>query len=131
MEVILFPDAEHLVTTYLSAQLHALGLPIPVVTRVPASRPGTFVRVMRTGGVRRSLILDNPQITVEAWAETEADAIVLAAWCRGILESAQTIETVPIYDVAELSGPANLPDPKTAQTRYTATYMLLVRGHAA
>lgn len=125
-EVIVFPDVEQLVIDGIAPELAARGWVVPVTTRTPNPRPAEYVRVIRTGGVRVNLVLERAQITVEAFAEREARAERLAALVRGILP---TLEAA--YDVDEFSAPGNLPDPTTAQHRYTATYGVLVRGAAA
>jgi hypothetical protein len=125
-EVIVFPDVEQLLIDELKPALAARGWAVTVSSRVPSTRPAEFVRLMRTGGVRRGLVLDDAQVTVEAWAKSESRAVELAQLCRGLLPTFD-----PVYGVAEFSAPANLPDPTTAQVRYTATYRVTVRGYAA
>lgn len=129
-EVIVFPDIEAIVGVYLRAELPARGFPgIKVVTRVPATRPDVFVKVRRVGGIAQDLVVDEATVAVEAYAATEPDAVRLAQVCRGLLHAAPSTDA-PIYRVAEYAGPANLPDPTTAQVRYTATYAVRVRGTA-
>lgn len=135
-EVIVFPDVEGLLCSYLGAALASRGVDAPVGTAVPNPRPSAFVRVQRTGGpVSPALFcMDAPMVVVEAWATDEVAAATLAALVRGLLHAlpGQEDSATPVYRVDELAGPANLPDPNTpGMTRYTLTASLLVRGTAA
>lgn len=133
-ERILFPDAVDAVMEALTAQLLALGFSgVPVLTRVPAARPGRFVVALRTGGPRANLVTDAAQITLEAWAAGEAEAHDLAQAARAIVGGlAGTVTSgVTFYAVTEISGPANLPDPVSDQARYSWTMIVNVRGIAA
>lgn len=133
-EIIVFPDVEALLCDWLPAQLAAhRAVAVPVSTRVPSPRPGEFVRVLRTGGVRGGvLILDNPTVTLEAWAQTETAAEALIQLVRGLVNSlpGQMVDGTTFYRVAEFSGPGNLPDPESAQIRYTYSASILLRGSA-
>ena len=120
-EAVLYRDVEALVCTYLRRPL--LGT-IQIGIRVPSPRPSEFIRVLRTGGPKETLVSEAAQITVEAWAQTEARASLLLSQCRALLNAAD--ET--IYGVRELSGPANLPDPLSAQVRYTQSFQVRARG---
>lgn len=119
METITFADVEALLITYLDALIAA-----PVGTRVPNPRPSEFVRVARTGGTRLNLVMDQPTVIVEYWADDEATAAEGAQTVRGHIHAAETFGTVPVLVVGEFAGPANLPDPMSGQSRYTATYSL-------
>ena len=120
IEVIVFPDAVQLVCDHLRTQL----APTPVVSRVPTTRPASFVKVERVGGVRRNLVTDEPTLTVEAWAATEQAAQDLCQLARA------HIYAMPgdgqVYRVTEIGGPVLLPDPLSDQPRYTFTVALAV-----
>lgn len=134
MERILFPDAAAAVIGALNAQLPALGFTsIPVRSRVPASRPARFVLVFRTGGPRANIVTDGAQLTFEAWAANDADAHDLAQAVRAVVIGLEDTLTggVGIYGITELSGPTNLPDPESQQSRYTFSTIVNVRGVAA
>lgn len=134
MERILFPDAAAAAMGALNTQLPALGFTsIPVRSHVPNPRPARFVLVFRTGGPRANLVTDGAQLTIEAWAATEADAHDLAQAARAIINSLQATITggVTVYGVTELGGPANLPDPVSEQSRFTWSTIVNVRGVAA
>lgn len=119
-EGVLFPDVELAVCNALRNPL--IGL--PVGNKVPATRPAEFVRVLRTGGLRESMRSEAAQITVEAWAGTEARASLILSQCRAVLNRSDGV----LFGVHELSGPINLPDPSTAQIRYTMSFQVRARG---
>lgn len=106
------------------ATLRTPTLGVPVGTAVPSTRPPEFVRVLRTGGLKESVISEAAQITVEAWAQTEARASDLLSTARAILNAADAT----LFGVHEFSGPINLPDPTTAQIRFTMTFQIRARG---
>lgn len=131
-EPILFVDAEQVLADWLRAELVARGTNVPVSTRVPTSRPAQFVRILRTGGARHSLVTDAAQITVESWATSEPAAASLAQLVRALLGSAPgRVAAVVVYRVTEFSGPANSPDPETETPRYVQTFEIHLRGAAA
>lgn len=131
-EVIVAPDAEQLVCDWLQPELSARGRDVPVGTRVPSPRPAEFVRVIQSGGERPNLVQDRPTLLVEGWAASESAARSLTELARGLIRSmpGQQIDGVMVYRVDELGGPTNLPDPDSAQSRYTITLSLLLRASA-
>jgi hypothetical protein len=124
-EVITFPDTASLVITHLNANLTP-----SVHGRIPNPRPATFVTVIRTGGPKRNIVTDQAQITVESWAASDVAAMALAQQARGLLNalSGQSISGVPVYRVDELSGPADLPDPLSDQSRCSQSFTVALRG---
>jgi hypothetical protein len=130
--LIVFPDAEQLLCDWLRTSLLNRGYNVPVTTSVPATRPPSFVRLMRTGGARRTLVSDAAQITVESFAAKESAALMLATMCRALIHAAPgQLAAAMVYRVEELAGPQNLPDPTTTQARYTQTFEVHLRGAAA
>jgi hypothetical protein len=130
MASVLFPDVEEIVVSYLNGVLTE-----QVVTEIPNPRPASFVQVLRTGGPRRNLVTDEPQITVHSFGKPSAGGSQQAqdlaqrvrAWLHDLpLEDLNN----PVYRVDELSGPANLPDPLSDQPRYTQSFSLAVRGYS-
>lgn len=134
MQRILFPDVPAAVIGALNAQLPAVGFAgVPVRSRVPSTRPARFVLIRRTGGPRVNIVTDAAQLTIEAWAASDADAHDLAQACRAILIGLEGTVTggVTLYGVNEFSGPAYLPDPESDQARYTWSASVNARGVAA
>lgn len=132
-EIITFPDTVHALCGFVRTKLDEYGPAVPVGVLVPNPRPSTFVTLQRVGGIRRNLVVDEPSIAVEAWAASEAAAYDLAALVRGIVYSAagQPVGDVgTIYSVNEVGGLTSLPDPTSAQHRYTFTVAVAVRGAA-
>lgn len=135
-EAVLFRDIEQLVCTFLGKRLSAVfpGLNVfpgqvfpgapQIGIRVPNPRPSEFIRVMRTGGPKETLVSESAQIVVEAWSQSEQRSSLLLSQCRALLNAAD--ET--IFGVREFSGPANLPDPLSSQFRYTQSFQVRARG---
>lgn len=123
MTTVLFGDVVATVTTHL----RALG--VPVTGKVPTSRPSSFLTVSRTGGPRRNQLVDEAQVTVDSWAESNADALALAERARQSLHSmtGTTPAGVLVVGVEELSGPAETPD-LSEQPRYRQTFVIATRG---
>lgn len=118
----MFPDAESMLVAFLKTVVT-----VPVSTRVPQTRPASFVRVWRTGGAAVNRVLDRPTITVQAWADSSVDAAELARKCREALLSKST--TMPLVrGVEEQTGPYSDPDPETGIPRYSLTVRLSVRA---
>lgn len=121
--LIRFPDAEKVVRQYL---LPLMAPGTKIASRVPNPRPPVWLRVMRTGGARESRFVDRPQITLEGWGPDEDTASKMLEDARTFLNAAGG----QIFGVEEVGGPANLPDPTTAQIRYTMTLWVRIRGTA-
>jgi hypothetical protein len=119
---IIFPDAEKVVREYLVLRMPG----IKIASRVPDPRPTSWLRVMRTGGARENRFVDRPQITLEGWGGTEKEAWTMLETGRAWLNAAGG----QLFGVEEVGGPANLPDPTTAQIRYTMTLWVRIRGTA-
>jgi hypothetical protein len=125
-EWVVFPDTEALAIAALNAGLTLAGMTgIPVGTRVPNPRPDSFVRVLRAGGTRETLVSEQGWLIVEAYALQEVDAYHLLNVCRAIMHA----QDDDIFGTFEVSGPVNLPDPTTAQVRYTQTLGIRARGN--
>lgn len=128
---VFFSDTVTVVRTLLLDGLddHGYGS-VAVVSRVPNPRPTSFLRVFRTGGPRMNLVADDAQVTVEAWASTDTAAHDLLQAARGLIVAARgtVVDGTTVYRVAEVSGPAWLPDPLSDQSRYTQTFTVATRG---
>jgi hypothetical protein len=126
-EWVVLPDVELLVCTALTTALPLVGFgPIHVGTQIPNPRPDSFVRVIRAGGTKESLVSEQAWVIVEAYAPMERDASYLLSICRAILHA----QDGPLFGAFEVSGPVNLPDPTTSQVRYTQTLGIRARGNS-
>lgn len=131
IEVITFPDVEAVAQDYLRGELTAAGDSAQVVTEIPKSRPARMVKLIRTGGARVNLVLEDAQLTVECWDTRRDGAHDLAQIVRGLLWAMpDRYPAVTTYRVQELGGIAELPDPDTANPRYTFTVIITIRGSA-
>lgn len=101
-------DVEALVRTSLGS------LGVPVVTKVPATRPTSFIRVSSAGGGRANLVQGRPFIIVECWAGNTVDAADLASRAWGVMEATYGPD-VP------MTMPTDFPDPESGQARYQFT----------
>jgi hypothetical protein len=132
-EVIVAPDAEAIVISYLNVAYAARSESARASTKVPAPRPAKFVRVLRTGGPI-NLMVDRPQLTIQAWATTAVVASALMQLTRGLMHAIDTVtyqgRTYQFYDPQEFSGPANQPDPDSEMERYTETFSVGLRASA-
>jgi hypothetical protein len=117
------PDVEALAVAFLKTVV----APVKVATKVPSTRPASCVRVYRTGGSAVNRILEEAQITVDAWAATEVEAFELASDCReALLNKASQMPLV--RGASEVGGLHFNPDPGTNTPRYRFTVGLMVRA---
>lgn len=127
IETIVFPDAVLVACAAIQA-----GLPSGVTAygRIPKTRPARFVRVLRLGGTRRDRFVDNATLSIEAWAGTDQASALLASVARAALNAHEgsVVGGATVYTITELSGPANLPDPLSDQSRHTWTVQVAIRG---
>jgi hypothetical protein len=128
-QAIVFPPAVATMIDYLRSQLAHLGDSAPVVHAIPDPRPGRFVHVLRTGGVRHTVVTDAAQLTLECWADRPDHAEALAQTVRALVNAMSTRSTwATVYLVEEASGPAELPDLISNQSRYTWSVLVHLRG---
>lgn len=122
-QTLAFPDIEDLLTAYLGALLG-----VPAGTR--SSTEPKYLRVLRTGGPAPTRVTDSPQVTVEAYDTLESKALALLGRARQALADLPGTELQgwAVKSVAELGGPANLPDPNSTSHRYTLTAVVQIRG---
>lgn len=123
-ELIVFGDVEGLVIGVLNTALAVLLPGVKASTQVPTTRPDEFIRVMRAGGPKETLVTENALIIVEAWALSEARAVTILNLARAVLNA----QDGTLFGVTEISGPNNLPDPTTSGIRYTQTFGVRSRG---
>lgn len=122
-DLIIFPDVEAATVGELSAALTGRLPGVGIGTRLQPG-DGDFIRVTRTGGPKETLISEQAIVLLESYSEDETRAERNLAVARAVLNSQDGL----IFGVEEFSGPANLPDPTTSQTRYTQTFGVRVRG---
>lgn len=123
---VMFPDAVALAIAHLTE-----AFPGEVIRkRVPNPRPDQFVTVLRTGGPRRSYVVDDAQLTVDVWATEDAACADLATEVRAVLNSMQgaVIDGTQVYRVDELAGPADTPDPVSDMPRMRWSVVVQTRG---
>lgn len=136
--LIVFPDAEDLLREAANADLPTLvRTPLQAYLKRPATFPDLFLVFTRTGGAARDLVTDVPTIAVDAYAARggspwESEAVRLfqttAAWLRS-LEVAGQVGGVPVYEVAQTSGPYRNPDPLAPKhARFSGVFTVALRG---
>lgn len=119
------PDTEAIVGEFLRSVVT-----VPVSGLVPNPRPGRFVRVWRTGGPAMSRVVDQPQLTVQAWDESSsAAAWELMSACREALLGAARLDAMPLVRrVYMVGGPYYDPDPESGAHRYSMTVAFRIRA---
>lgn len=116
------PAVDALVVAWLASKVDP-----PVATKVPQTRPSSFVRVLLTGGPGRSqVVIHRATVVVEAWGSTTSEAASLARELDVAMYEAELAGQW--YSTSPLSAIGYLPDPKSGQERYTATYEVAVRA---
>lgn len=120
-----FPDPVALTITYLAP----LRAPVPVVSRVPQTRPDRLVQVRRIGGATQ-LVRDVARLDVFTWGTDDADAMALALEVRADLWAlaGTTLLGPACYRVAEFLSPRHADDDRTGSARVWATYELTIRA---
>lgn len=134
-ELIVFPDAVAVLVAGLNARLPELGYTGTVAYgRTPDPRPSKpWLLVLRIGGPRQGLVIDNALLSVEAWAATEPLSAKLANDARAVIKALEgtVVAGATVYRAQDITGPALLPHPDTPQQRHTFTVQASLRGHAA
>lgn len=132
-EVIVFPDTEALLITYLNAaytanvtyELRRAGV------NVPESRPDLFTRLYRVGGSVPEIMLERSTFLVECYGLTTVTASAFARFTQAQLLAVDQVSNVQLYTPQLFSALANLPDPNVdTHERYTFTYSVGARGVA-
>lgn len=109
------------------AYLSPLG--VPVGTRVPKSRPVSFVRVLRVGGVRLNRAQMQSRMVFECWGSTDSQAWSLARSAWALVNGSSELDGIGMgvevmdTDLAEI---VNNPDVATGSPRYQFTAQLTV-----
>ncbi|MDD7465488.1 MAG: hypothetical protein PUK59_04555 [Actinomycetaceae bacterium] len=98
---------------------------VTAFTSVPEKRPARFITIERTGGATDRFI-DSPQIAVQAWAGTRAQAQNLAYTAR---LAAQELRLEPWCAFVNLGGLYDFPDPESKHARYQFTLEIGVMNY--
>jgi hypothetical protein len=123
-QLVVIPDIEALAVAALNAAFADLMPGVVWATRVPDPRPARFGRIIRAGGAQETVVSDQAQLLVEGWAEAEGDAERICALGRAVLLA----QDGRLFGGFTIAAPANLPDPRTSQTRYTCNVGIRARG---
>ena len=130
MQGVIFPDSEALLSNYLQANLPSLIGSVHVGTEVPNPRNDDegFIRIIRTGGPRQTLVSDGPQITLEAWAYNAERAYQIITNARALLHALEGTSYLgaAFYRMTEFTGPQYSPSEEIP--RYVWTFIIGVRG---
>ena len=123
------PDAEQLIIDYLATELAANGFPDVVVGDKFPQAGVESVTVIRTGGARRDLVTDQPQISIDVRAGRNSRAVEIINVARALLNDlwGRTLDGFPVYRVSELSGPYSNPA-EPDYCRYSQNFLLAIRG---
>lgn len=96
-------------------------LSVPVSTRVPSTRPPSFLRLYKAGGSRVNLAQESAFVVFEAWGPDDVAAFTLAQQVWSALDAADGEFLAPGVWLAEgsgLSSPVENNDPQSGQSRY-------------
>lgn len=128
-EVLVVADVADTLVTALASRVSpaAVSIKFPGATAMPAN--GHLLVLLTGGGGRRSTVLHDAQVTLEARAATAEKASALMALADGHMHALRFDEAA-IYNVQSFGAPVDLPDPATGLPRYTATYQVTVRANA-
>lgn len=123
MPAVEFPDVEAMCLTFAKTKTTAM-----VGTKVKNPRPVRYARIWRTGGGSLNRVLEQVQITITCGAASgSVEALAIARDLRSAFLNEYT-QMPLVRGVEEVSGPYADPDPDTAESRYSMTFILMVRG---
>jgi hypothetical protein len=126
--MILDPDVEQLVIDFLNGALPGQGITdYPAADRVPDGAKS--ITVIRTGGIRRDLVTDEAQITIDVRGPTNSQVVTVINTARMLLNDlwGSVLDGHAVYTVRELSGPYSNPT-STDLTRYSQSFLVAVRA---
>ena len=98
---------------------------VPAYAEVPKTRPSSFVTVERTGG-GSELGIDRPNLAIQAWAPTNAEAASLALKVRDALIKECAFE-IPKVCRCSVQGLYSYPDPDSRSSRYQLSVYMTTR----
>ena len=123
MPAVEFPDVEAMCLTFAKTKTTAM-----VGTKVKNPRPVRYARIWRTGGGSLNRVLEQVQITITCGAVAgSVEALAIARDLRGAFLNEYT-QMPLVRGVEETAGPYYDPDSDTAESRYSMTFILMVRG---
>lgn len=141
VELIEPPDAETIAIDYLARALavqpgfERVAVAGSLPTRTAGARPPDEVVVVRsTGTTPRDLVVTTAQLTFTSWARGPQDEVRAGAIARRVQALVVATELLgamgetPCYRVQAPTAPYPDPDPVTARARYSATYLVDLRG---
>lgn len=133
MTVLVFPDVTAAACAALDDALPAvLGRPALAGNRVPDPRPARFIVAYRSGGTRATLVTEAAQVSFDCYGDSQADAEDVAGAARAVLfglKGTRSVDGTDIYDVFDVGGHVDAPDPLSDQPRVLFSLALVVRGH--
>ena len=123
-----YPNAERVVVDIIDA-----GTTTHVRNTIPDPRPAAFIVVRQVGGGPASPVSERSLIQLEAWAAGSSAAHTLLQQARAlVVAAAHTVtNSVTVYAVRDVGGPANAPDPTSEQARWVCTLSIELRATAA
>lgn len=134
MEALIPADPVKLARSWL---LSSYPWPVTVVKNRPNPTTGRVVTVRWNGGMRDDMVTDAPWLSVECFADTDADAADLArhTWGRLFAMKGEVIDGIQCYRVDPLGAPNDFPsvEPGTGVStpRFVMSVQALFRSHAA
>lgn len=131
-ELILMPDTELVVSTYLRQALDSRTETytnnVYVSNEVPGTRRDRMVIVTRVGGNRKDVIRDAPMVRFWIWAPSSKEANDLTNMVRALLPL--MADGKPVVFVEENSGPVKVIDKAVPAEQRLMTYSIYMRGSA-
>lgn len=110
---VVFPDIELELTgryrTALAARAESYAANVYVSNTVPTTRRDRMVIVRRDGGTQGEM-RDQPRVTINVWAKSEADATNLAALVMGLAPSFADGDPIVAVPTLGRSGPFPVAD---------------------
>jgi len=130
VQLIVDPDIEDLYIAYLMEKFASRGESFPIGTKVPADGAAESIVLMRTGGTRKTLVSDEPTLTVESRAATETRASWIARTAGALIRASDglVLNGHQVYEVGNAGYLVNLPDPLTEGPRYTESFSIHLRS---
>jgi len=130
-DVDAFPDSELVLVAALTPLLQRrFGNNLRVVTILPANITNPVVRVKRTSGAQRDIVLDRPILDVDTfWTDYGLASTISRQVAAELLSirGAQLVNGV-ITNVNVIQGSRWLPDPSPDLFRFNASYEVFMHG---